>query len=493
MLGALKNSFNSVIISAVDQLSANVMIADTDYKIIYMNESVLELLREAEDEIRKMFPDFRADDLIGKSIDIFHKNPAHQRKLLTGLTATHRATIRIGERSFDLVASHIQKGGKRIGTVVEWASAEGRLQNLEYHAKIDAFGKSQAIIEFDMDGNILEANDNFLNALGYTFEEIRGNHHSMFVDPGYRTSDAYHRFWADLAAGKFHQDEFKRIGKDGKEVWIQATYNPIFDASGHPYKVVKVATDITEQVLERQRRASVQKDIDAQLTEIANAISNTMEQATTSATASTQTAASVQTVAAAAEELVSSIQEISRQVQTATEISDKAVGEAEHSNQIMLGLSDAAKTIGNVIELIDNIANQTNLLALNATIEAARAGEAGKGFAVVAAEVKELASQTSKATDEISSQIEAMQETTDQAVTAISAIMDIIGRISEISSGISASIEEQSAVTQDISTNMQSASQGVEIVTNNIQSISSATAQIDSATEMVREASRSIG
>ena len=387
----------------------------------------------------------------------------------------------------------INKAGKviKVVKIATDVTAE-KLRQADFEGQVNAINKSQAVIHFDLGGTILDANDNFLTTLGYRLEEIKGQHHSMFVDVSYRASDAYRQFWKNLAAGEFQADEFKRIGKNGKEVWIQASYNPIFDASGRPFKVVKFATDITEQVRERHRRADVQKSIDADLNEIATTLSTTSEQASSSAAASEETASSVQTVAAAAEELVASIQEISRQVQTAQDVSRNAVDEAKQSSHIMSGLSEDAKTIGNVIELIQNIADQTNLLALNATIEAARAGEAGKGFAVVASEVKSLASQTSKATEEISAQVTSVQSTTEDAVQAIDTIMSIITQVSDISTSIASAVEEQTVVTREISENMQNASQGVEVVTANIQAISASATQIDAAARKVRDASRSI-
>ncbi|MCR9061536.1 MAG: PAS domain-containing methyl-accepting chemotaxis protein [Rhodobacteraceae bacterium] len=369
---------------------------------------------------------------------------------------------------------------------------ERKMRSADFEGQVDALNRSQAVIHFELDGTILDANENFLGALGYSIDEIKAQHHSMFVDPEYRESAEYGRFWEELARGEFKADEFKRIAKGGREIWIQATYNPIMDAAGRPFKVVKFATDITDQVAERQRRRQVQETIDADLNEMAQSITEAAHQASESASASEQTSSSVQTVAAASEELVASIQEISRQVQVAMEVSNNAQGEAERSSEIMSGLSEDAKTIGSVIELIDGIADQTNLLALNATIEAARAGEAGKGFAVVASEVKNLASQTSKATEEISSQISSVQETTDRAVEAITSIMGVIKNIAEIATSISSAVEEQTAVTNDISSNMQAAAQGVDVITKNLQTISSAASQLDGATNNVREASRSL-
>jgi methyl-accepting chemotaxis protein len=226
-----------------------------------MNDAVIELLKEAEADIRKDLPGFNVSGLIGTNIDGFHKNPAHQRQMLAGLNATHRATIAIGGRVFDLVATPIKdKAGRRMGTVVEWHDATLRLQNLEYKASVDAIGRSQAVIEFTMDGTILTANDHFLRAMGYSLPEIQGKKHGMFVEAAVRDSAAYREFWAALNRGEYQAAEFKRIGKGGKEVWILASYNPILDAKGKPFKVIKFATDVTDQ---KMRTADLAGQIDA--------------------------------------------------------------------------------------------------------------------------------------------------------------------------------------------------------------------------------------
>lgn len=173
-----------------DALTANVMVADTDLKIIYMNEAVTGLLKEAESAIRKDLPSFDVAGLIGRNIDIFDKNPAHRHDVRDTLARTHRATINVGGRVFDLVATPVkEKDGKRTAISVEWSDATLRLQSLESMAKVRAISRSQAVIEFGMDGTVLTANEGFLHALGYTLGEIQGKHHSIFIDPSERDGE----------------------------------------------------------------------------------------------------------------------------------------------------------------------------------------------------------------------------------------------------------------------------------------------------------------
>ena len=385
------------------------------------------------------------------------------------------------------------KGGK-VQKVVKFATdiTQQKLTNADFEGQLSAIGKSQAVIEFELDGTIIKANDNFLGAMGYSLDEIAGKHHSIFVDPAEQQSEAYRAFWARLHDGEFQSGEFRRVDKVGREVWIQASYNPIRDMNGRPFKVVKYASDVTQMVMERMRREEAQTDINMQLDEIGSIVGNANQQASNATNAAGQTSENVQTVASGAEELFSSISEISRQVNHALEITTAAVTEAERTNEIITGMSDSAQSIGEVVELISNIAEQTNLLALNATIEAARAGEMGKGFAVVASEVKSLANQTAKATEQIGSQIADVQKTTGSAVEAIGSISATVGNINEISSSIASAVEEQSAVTQEITGHMQTAADGVKQITQSVSEIAEATAQVDAATRNVRETSNKV-
>jgi len=401
-----------------------------------------------------------------------------------------------GGRGIWIQASYnplLDRGGKPF-KVVKFASdiTAQKLKNADYEGQILAIHKSQAVIEFNLDGTIITANNNFLSTVGYRLDEIAGRHHGMFVEPSYRDSSAYREFWDSLRRGTYQSAEYKRIGKDGKPIWIQASYNPIQGADGKLVKVVKFATDITTQTEDRIRRGELQKSIDVDLEMITEAVTATSQRVTSAVSASTQTSSNMQAVASGAEELAASVGEISRQSADALSISMQAVKQANETSTIVSGLAIAAQKIGDVVKLINNIAEQTNLLALNATIEAARAGEAGRGFAVVASEVKSLATQTAKATDEISAQIAEVQGTTTSAVNVIEAITQTISRVNEISAAIAASVEEQAAVTQSISSNMQVAAHGVNDINASMNDIADATRSVDDSTRKVREASRAL-
>ncbi len=481
-------------LATLDGISANVMVADVNCKIVYLNDAVTDFLTGAEDEIRKDLPDFCVSNLVGASIDDFHTNPEHQRSMLADLTETHEATIAIGGVTFDLIAKPIfDDNGARLGTSVEWKDASRRIAGASYRAQIDAVSRSQAVISFEPDGTIVSANENFLAATGYALDEIVGKHHRIFVDPTYAASAEYAEFWAKLGAGEFDAGEYKRFTKTGDALWINATYNPMVDDQGAVFGVVKFAVDITDEIARRERSREARKTITEDMPEVSSAVSIANQQATNAAAAATKTTENVQSIAGGVEELVASVNEINRQVAEASNISRQAETEAKNTTEIVSSLSEAAGEIENVVKLISDIAEQTNLLALNATIEAARAGEAGKGFAVVAAEVKDLANQTSKATEEIGQRITNVQNSTGEAVSAIEVISKTITKINEITTVITSAVEEQSVTTGEMSSNMQVAAEGVRSISEGMNEIADVTQRVDQSTQKIQEAAMALG
>ena len=364
-----------------------------------------------------------------------------------------------GGREIWIQASYnpvFDKAGKPI-KVIKFATdiTEQKNRAADHEAQIAAIGRVQAVIEFDLDGTVLQANENFLATLGYRLNEIAGKHHRMFCDPAYAGSVDYARFWERLRAGEYIAAEFQRFGKGGKEVWIQASYNPIFDAQGKPVKVVKFATDITERKraegiidaltssLARMAEGDLTGRIDTQFTgqyeqlrlafnqslgrlfdivtglqktsrSLKTATSEILSGANDLSERTTRQAATIEETSASVEQLSTAVQENAARAATASQKAQAVSGSAteggavmHEANEAMAAIETSSGKISNIIGLIDDIAFQTNLLALNASVEAARAGDAGKGFAVVAVEVRRLAQSAAQASSDVKVLIEA--------------------------------------------------------------------------------------
>lgn len=404
--------------------------------------------------------------------------------------------LRKGGEEIWIQASYnpILDGAGRVTKVIKFATdiTEQKRQAADAKGQLEAIHRTQAVIEFDLDGTILTANDLFLATMGYRLEEIQGKHHRMFAEPEFAASTEYAEFWRRLGRGEHFSAEYKRLGKGGREVWIRASYNPILDASGHPFKIVKFAQDITEEIIEQRNRDGAVRQIDHDLTDINNGLVTMNTLITDASGAADQTAATVQAVAAAMEQMTASISEISVQASRSNDVASTAVSKSKDASGAIRSLSEAAESIHGVVGLIREIADQTNLLALNATIEAARAGDAGKGFAVVASEVKTLSAQTAKATEDISAQISGIQNSTAQSVSAIDAVAETIEEMFGAVNMISSAVEEQSTVSSDITANMQAATQGVEDIARNAKQISAGVRELEEAARQLKAASEKV-
>lgn len=377
----------------------------------------------------------------------------------------------------------------KVFKVVKYATdiTEQKLTSADYSGQLEAIGKSQAVIEFELNGTIIKANENFLGALGYSLNEIEGKHHSLFVDEKTKKSPDYKLFWQSLANGEYQAAEYKRIAKSGKEVWIQASYNPIIGPNGQPFKVVKYATDITKQVLARREAERVGALVDENLDKILKAVGEANEQSTSVAAASTQTMETVQAVSAATEEFQASSNEIARSMENSRLEVGNTMQVANSADESTQKLSTAAESMNEIVNVIQDIASQINLLALNATIESARAGEAGKGFAVVASEVKSLANQVGTATTQISENIGDMQSVSGDVIEQLSEIRTSVETVESGFTTVASAVEEQTIASKEIASNMSLASDAVASINTNIDAISGA---VGSANEFAEEGTK---
>ncbi len=378
------------------------------------------------------------------------------------------------------------KPKKYLGVRYDITAAEVERQNMR--GVFRAIDASYAYIEFDTDGNVLQANKIFQEVMEYTPESLQGRHHRAFCDSATTSSAEYQQFWPDLKSGKSKAGEFRGVSRSGKELWLQAVYSPVTDETGRVVKVVEIATDVTAVVRQRialvqvlkevsenaQTLSSASEELTANSQQMVANAEETCTQAGVVAAAAQEVSTNVQTVAAGTEEMSASIREIAKNAQEAAKVATVGVKAADSATETVSKLGLSSAEIGKVIKTITSIARQTNLLALNATIEAARAGEAGKGFAVVANEVKELAKETAKATEDISQKIETIQADTKHAVAAISEISAVINKISDYQNTIATAVEEQTATTNEISRNVSEAAKGSTEIAQNIGGVAQA-------------------
>ncbi len=419
---------------------------------------------------------------------------------------------------------------------------EQKQRNAEFEGKINAISRVQAIIEFTPGGEVLTANENFLKTLGYSLSEITGQHHRMFVEPDYASSPDYAEFWRKLNAGEFVAAEFKRVGKGGKAVWIQASYNPILDARGRITKVVKFATDVTSRVAATETIAAgldalARNDLTHRITgaidpaferlrddfnlairqlddtmgavlaasgsvgggadEISQASDNLSRRTEQQAASLEETAAALDQITATVKRSAEGARQASTAASSAREEAQRSGGVVQDAVSAMSAIEASSNQITQIIGVIDEIAFQTNLLALNAGVEAARAGDAGKGFAVVASEVRALAQRSADAAKEIkaliatsSAQVEQGVKLVDATGAALQGILSKVAEIDGLISEIALSSQEQATGLAEVNT---AVNQMDQVTQQNAAMVEEATAASASLKSEARQLAHLIG
>ena len=466
----------------LDDAPVNIMVCDIDsLTITYANKATIDTLRTIE----HVLP-IKAHELVGSCIDIFHKAPSHQRKMLADpRNLPHRSIIELGGESLDLMVTAVRGArGECVGAMATWSIVTEKVK-----AEQDNRRLLQMLDDMPLNVMLCDPEDFRITYVNKrSIETLRPLQHLLPVPVDKLVGQCFDIFHKNPAhqrriVGDINNLPHRANIKLGDHT-LDLSIAPLRNASGHYIGAMLTWSVVTEQINFISRVSEFSKDV-ADAAEGMRTMAQTMassaeessNQAAAVAAASEEASSNVQTVASAAEELSASIQEITRQVEQSSSISRQAVEEALSTDETMRGLADSAEQVGEVVGLIQEIASQTKLLALNATIESARAGEAGKGFAVVASEVKNLADQTAKATKQIAQQVGSIQKASQAAVTAIESIRRTIEQANEASSAIASAVEQQGAATQEITRNVQEAASGTREVSSNITGVTTAASE----------------
>jgi methyl-accepting chemotaxis protein len=434
----------------MDEMPTAVMMCDLDFRIIYANRASITALRKIEHVLPT-----RADNIVGSSIDIFHKNPSHQRRMLSDpRNLPHKARITIGGEWLDLNVSAIMDAkGNYLGPMLAWSIITDLVKQERETKKMLNMLDLMPINVMLADGETLEityANKTSMDTLRPLEHLLPCRANDIIgknIDIFHKNPSHQRRMLGDHKSVLPHRAIIP-LGKDKLELSISSLNDPDGKYVG-PLVTWSVVTENINMATRMEEVVSTVSSASAEMRASAESMRSAAEQGNSKSSA----------VAAASEQLNASITEISRQISKVTEVTRAAMGEAEVSAQRVNTLADTAQKIGEVVNLINDIARQTNLLALNATIEAARAGEAGKGFAVVASEVKALATQTARATEQISDQVRGIQDATSATVRANQSINQKVDEINQIAGAVAAAVEEQTAATHEVAQNITSVSQ----------------------------------